>query len=207
MANSVITISAPYGAGGGIVGPKVAARLGVPFLDRVIPTEVARTLAVPLDEAEAHDERTESRIGHVLAALAASAPLHGHIPEGAVRDTAFREQTERVIVAAAQTTGCVVLGRAAVIVLRDHPGALHTCLTGSLDRRVQQALTFTTDDEATVRKLLADTDRNRQAYFKHFYRAEPDDPRLYHLMIDATAVDLDTCADLIVTAAGNLATR
>jgi cytidylate kinase len=133
--------------------------------------------------------------------------LHGHLPEASVRDTAFREQTERVIISAAETTGCVVLGRAAVVVLRDHPRALHTCLDGPLDRRVKQALEHTTDDEATVRKLLADTDRNRQAYFKHFYRTDPDDPRLYHLVIDATLIDLDTCGDLIVTAARNLALK
>jgi cytidylate kinase len=203
----VVTISAPYGAGGAIVGRDVAERLGVPFLDRAIPTAVARTLAVPIDEAEAHDERADTRIGRILAALAASAPLHGHVPEGGVREDAYRAETERVIVAAADSTGCVVLGRAAVMVLRDRPGALHTWLHGPLEQRIRQALLHTTDDEATVRKLVTDTDRNRQAYFRYFYRADADDPRLYHLAIDATVVDFATCADLIVTAAKNLATR
>lgn len=200
MTGTVVTISAPYGAGGATVGPAVAERLGVPFLDRAIPSAVARTLAVPLDEALAKDERAETRIGRVLAALAATATLPGYVPEATVPADAFREETERVILEAAAETGCVVLGRAAVIVLREHPRALHVCLHGPLDRRVAQALAQSTQDEATVRKLVLDSDRNREAYYRHFYRADPDDLSLYHLAIDATVLDLGTCADLIVAA-------
>ena len=33
----VVTVSALYGAGGSVVGPRVAEELDVPFLDRQIP--------------------------------------------------------------------------------------------------------------------------------------------------------------------------
>jgi cytidylate kinase len=203
VAPAVVTISAPYGAGGPIIGRDVAERLGVPFLDRAIPTAVAQTLAVSLDEAAAHDERADTRVGRMLAALAASGLGFGPTPERAVPAQAYREQTERVIVAAAQTTGCVVLGRAAVIVLRDHPTALHTLLNGPREQRARQAISLSTeaDDEAAVRKLVEETDRNRKAYFRHFYGVDPDDSGLYHLMIDATVIDFDTCAEFIATAA------
>ena len=48
---TIVTVSAAYGAGGSEVGPRLAERLGVPFLDRAIPSEVAERLAIPLDEA------------------------------------------------------------------------------------------------------------------------------------------------------------
>src|SRR5690349_21256314 len=53
----VVTISATYGAGGSVVGPAVAERLGVPFVDRAIPTAVAGRLAISLDEALHPDEQ------------------------------------------------------------------------------------------------------------------------------------------------------
>ncbi|MDQ1397927.1 MAG: hypothetical protein QOG64_3186, partial [Acidimicrobiaceae bacterium] len=56
----VVTISAPYGAGGSIIGPAVAKRLGVPFIDRAIPASVAASLSVPLETVLAHDERRGS---------------------------------------------------------------------------------------------------------------------------------------------------
>ena len=35
---------------------------------------------------------------------------------------------------------------------------------------------------------------------RHAYGVDGDDPSLYHLMIDSTAIGLDTCVDLIVAA-------
>ena len=203
MALPVVTISAPYGAAGPIVGRAVAEQLGVPFLDRAIPTAVAQTLAVSLDEAQAHDERADTRVGRMLSALAASGLGFGPTPEPNVPAQAYREETERVIASAAQSTGCVVLGRAAVIVLRDHPTALHTCLHGPQAARIQQAISLSAedDDDAAVRKLVEETDRNRKAYFRHFYSVDPDDLALYHLTLDSTALALDACAGFIVQAA------
>ena len=40
----LIALSAAYGAGGSIIGPALADRLGVPFLDRAIPLAVADRL-------------------------------------------------------------------------------------------------------------------------------------------------------------------
>ena len=44
---ALVTISAAYGAGGSLVGPRVAERLGVRFLDRASPVSVADHLEVP----------------------------------------------------------------------------------------------------------------------------------------------------------------
>jgi hypothetical protein len=54
---TLVTISGAYGAGGSRVGPELAQRLDVPFLDRAIPAAVAERLAVPFDDAEAHDDQ------------------------------------------------------------------------------------------------------------------------------------------------------
>jgi cytidylate kinase len=56
-------------------------------------------------------------------------------------------------------------------------------------------------DPATAARQLDETDRARELYVRHFYKMDPHDPRLYHLVIDATAFGLDTCLDLIVRAA------
>ena len=46
----LITLSASYGAGGNVVGPELATRLGVPFVDRAIPVKVAEDLDVTFEE-------------------------------------------------------------------------------------------------------------------------------------------------------------
>jgi cytidylate kinase len=61
-----------------------------------------------------------------------------------------------------------------------------------------------TDRDAAA-KLLDQTDRAWESYVRYFYKTDPRDPRLYHLVIDTTVIPLATCTDLIVTAARALA--
>jgi hypothetical protein len=200
-ARPVVTLSASYGAGGGIVGPRVAELLGVPFLDRAIPVEVSRQLAVPLDEALAHDERADHGLGAVLAAFA-RVPLFagGSAGPTIVDERAFADEAERVILGRASEGG-VILGRAAALVLGERPGTLHARLDAPAEARVAQAVRLGGIDEAGARRQQRDADRARDAYVRHFYGADATDPTLYHLVLDSTAIALDTCAELIATAA------
>jgi cytidylate kinase len=52
-----------------------------------------------------------------------------------------------------------------------------------------------------VERMLDDNDRARTAYVKHFYGADPADPRLYHLVIDSTRLPVPATVELIVVAA------
>ncbi|MFG2090827.1 MULTISPECIES: cytidylate kinase family protein [unclassified Spirillospora] len=52
-----------------------------------------------------------------------------------------------------------------------------------------------------VERMLDDNDRARTAYVKHFYGADPADPRLYHLVIDSTGLPVPATVELIVVAA------
>ena len=66
----VVTISATYGAGGSVVGPAVAQRLGVPFVDRAIPTSVADDLGISVEHALTRDEQVQSWVTRWLSAAA-----------------------------------------------------------------------------------------------------------------------------------------
>jgi cytidylate kinase len=200
----VVTISASYGAGGAYVGPRLAERLDVPFLDRAIPNEVARRLAVPLAEAVRHDETAGSVFERFIRVLAPSGLAFGARPfleHEIVDDAAYRDATEQVIREQAAREGGVFLGRAAALVLRGTPRALHVRLYGPAARRIERAVALEgiTPDEAGRR--LADNDRAREAYVHHFYGVDPNDLRHYHLAIDTTEIDLDRCVEMIAAAA------
>jgi cytidylate kinase len=53
----LVALSAPYGAGGNVVGPALAERLGVPFVDRAIPVKVAEEPQIPADALTSDDFR------------------------------------------------------------------------------------------------------------------------------------------------------
>lgn len=200
---AIVTISAAYGAGGSWVAPRVAERRGARFIDRAIPVEVAARLAVPLERAVAHDETAAHRVGRLLAGL--SAPSGVRVPDPT--DGAFRRETERLIAEAASTGDVVILGRAVALVLRDRPDAVHVRLDGPEEARVRQAMRIEEIGESEARRRLRDADRSRMAYVRHFYRCDPRDAAHCHLVLDSTALPLETCVGLVIAAAEGAAPR
>jgi len=158
---TLVALSASYGAGGSRIGPVLAERLGVPFVDRAIPTAVAEQLSVPLDEAVAHDEQTapsfiERMLGGFLGSdTGAPTPL----PAQAMSGEDFRRATEEVLCRQAETGEGVILGRGGAVVLREHPQALRVRLDGPVERRVRQAMRIQNVDEETARRTVRQLDR------------------------------------------------
>lgn len=199
-----VTLSASYGAGGSRVGPAVAERLGLPFLDRAIPAAVARRLALSSDDAEGLDERAPTGLDRLAGAFAhLSSPVG---PSTLTVDPAadperFRDATEAVLRNAADTTGAVILGRAGMVVLAHRPDVLCVRLDARPEARLARVVELDGIDEDVARKELKQSDAAREAYVRVFYRARQDDPGLYHVILDTAAVDLATCVEIVVVAA------
>lgn len=200
----VVTISAPYGAGGALVGPAVAERLGVPFVDRAFPVDVADELGITVDEARSRDEQVDSWLSRMLVA---TAPLCAewvfepdHLQNAPRSDDEIRRCTEAVIRKTVGSGGAVILGRAAAMVLREHPGAVHVRLDGDPDSRVRQAAKLQGISEREARASMVRNDKARIAYVRRFYGADPASPQHYHLVLDSTRVPLETCTEIILAA-------
>jgi len=131
VAGRIVTISATYGAGGSVVAPALAERLGIPFADRLIP---ARSSAVEapgerLSEEERHEIRRRSFLSR-LALLTGGLGL----PEAGELRSPVRVQVEDHLRALADGEGAVVLGRGAQVALAGHPAAFHVRLDGQIGR-------------------------------------------------------------------------
>ena len=150
--SALVTISAAYGAGGSLIGPRVAERLGVRFLDRAIPVSVADQLDVPREGLSQQVSRNVFRrwlpsfvpAAHVFAGTATRDD-----PTTMTEDE-FRLATEQALHEYSEV-GAVILGRAAAVVLRDEPGALHVRLDGPVERRIGQAMAIHGVDRPTAR--------------------------------------------------------
>jgi hypothetical protein len=205
----VVTISASYGAGGSHVGPQVAHRLGATFVDRALPSAVAERLAVPLADAIAHDEAVRGVLERLLVRFAPAAQaFSGAAPPSEMLDErSYLNVTEQVIRELASRGSVVILGRAAAVVLRDEPAALHVRLDGPGTRRLEQAMRLESIDRETAERHMRETDRAREAYVRQFYDVDARDGSLYHLVLDSTAIALNACVELIALAAAARADR
>jgi cytidylate kinase len=199
----VVTLAALYGAGGSIVGPRVAERLAVPFFDRAVPKDVADRAGVadgPVTAPGEHPHRGVERLVDRLARVTNPTTATG-LPVERVELEERRAQAElEHALAYAARSGVVVLGLGGAIVLRSAPGALHVLLHCREDDRISAVVEREGVDRKTAEQRVRANDRARRDYVRDAYGVDGEDPGLYHLAIDAVALGVDACVELIVAA-------
>ena len=203
-----VTIAATYGAGGSMIGPAVAKRLKLPFVDRAIPVGLAEKIHEPLVAALTDDSESGSAVGRLLNSALNFSGLFVGIPVaveelGVLPDVA---QTEVAICGLADGGGAVILGRAGVFVLQGRPHVLHVRLDGDVEARRRAAMAHEGLDYKTATRKQQQTDQARRAYIAHFYPRSGawEDARHYHLVLDSTAISIDACVEIITRAAQDL---
>lgn len=190
-----------------MVAPRVAEALGLRMIDRAMGRSQAAAAAQPLQDAERYlesDELHESRLTSILSRAMSVSGLWAGMPlppEDIGYDQRIME-TEKALRQAADTSGAVILGRAGVFVLARRHDTLHVRLDGPEESRCRQAMSITNTHHDQAVKEMKDGDRARRSYIEHFYPGEDwNDPRHYHLVLDSTAVSLDTVVEIVVAAA------
>ena len=198
----LITVSASYGAGGSVVAPALAGRLGLPFLQRVTTSEGHVAEPGPCDEQLSMEEVKATPVHRLLAHFTQAMPAGPtqSPPSTHHQDEHLRGWGEAGIHRFLAAGGGVILGRAAAVVLGKDRG-FHVRLYGPADRRVVQGAAVEGISEAQAAERLRAADKARTAYVRRLYRCDPADASLYHLMVDSTAMPLDTVIELILTAA------
>ncbi|MFD1506785.1 cytidylate kinase-like family protein [Georgenia yuyongxinii] len=198
----LIAISATYGAGGAVVGQRVADALGVPFLAHTFSSEQMEQAHREGGAANPSAAYLQHRVRGDLAtdddaARSALAELESR--------SFFEESDEEV--RALLTTGGVVVGRAGPYLLRDDPAVLRVLLDGPRDARVAAGAAQEGVDAATAERRQAAHDASRVAVARVHYGVDPNELRHYAVVLDTVVLGFDTAADVIVTAARALHDR
>lgn len=205
---TLVAISAAYGAAGSQIGPALAERLNVPFVDRGLAVAVAERLDVSVEEALAHEELGHGRglLERLLSGFAGADVSGAPAPVAAGDVTAddFHRASRDVLRKQAQRGEGVILGRGAVAGLRDDQRVLRVRLSGPAGRRIEQAMRLGGVERATAERALRRLDRAHAEYLRQFYDVDIDDPALYHLTLDSTAFAPEVCVQLIARAVAAL---
>jgi hypothetical protein len=198
-----VTISATYGAAGSLIGPALADRLGLPFFDRLLhdPATSAERLLERLSE----EERSEAPPGPVASLAHVSSGLGFPIPPA--EDLNPREALRSRIEAGVEriaTEGGVILGRGAVVVLTATPQVFHVRLDGPVARRIRAGMRIEGVSYDVARQHQGLADREWSKFGQRVFKRDFSDPRLYHLVLDTTALGVSASVDLLAAAAGAL---
>jgi cytidylate kinase len=226
----LVTVSASYGSGGSIIAPRLAAALGVPFIDRLISADMSQNAArrerprqgqacpassEPADlakpgrppperstESLSDNEQTATGLSRFLSYFARASIVGAVVPDIAVDDVeSLRQRTVDGLQSLAAGAPGVLLGRAGAVVLASRPRAFHVRLDGPAERRVVWAADLERLDLESARRRQVDTDRARTQFVTRLFCADPADARFYHLVVDSTVLGIDATTQLLASAA------
>jgi cytidylate kinase len=76
----------------------------------------------------------------------------------------------------------------------------HVRLDGPPGLRVIQGAAIEGISQDEARRNLDAADKARTAYVRRLYRADPNDARHYHMVLDSTAIPIDTVIEIILRA-------
>ena len=121
----VITISRQFGSGGHEVGEKLAKRLELPFYDKELIALAAKKSGFSEEVFADVDEKATSSLLYsmVMGSYAFGTRVPG-INEMPINDKLFIIQSDIIKKAAAEGP-CVIVGRCADYILREHPNCLN----------------------------------------------------------------------------------
>ena len=225
----VITINGPSGSGAVTVGQAVAQQMGLSFVDRLVTVEAAKLVGKPvgvLIEKEQRVVRFRDRFGQFIQTMLERSAMSGVSGEPyfgrgidtlpyaeldsaatavKVDDKAFIEAMTAAVNNLHQQGNVVIIGRGANIILADTPGVIHVGLLAPLELRVQTLVEgeHLEPDEAQV--YVEELERAREAYFRKFFSVHPNEPTLYHMVLNMDKIRPQIAAEVIVHAAGELA--
>ncbi len=205
----VVTVSRQLGSGGRVVGRLVADKLGIAYVDHEIVSRAALLAGVSEEALGEADERRPSLLTYIadlLARYPTAAELG--IPtvdvEPPLSQDTYRKLIEDVIRDVASKGSAVIVGRAGQVILKDHKWALHVHVVAPFERRVQQTMNREGLTRVEAEKRVRESDRDRGGYTRTYYKADWDDPLLYHLVVNTGRLDVETAANIIVDASRSL---
>lgn len=194
MSDYVITIGREHGSGGRYVGEKLAERLGVKCWNSEL---VSQTALMSGFSEKFIRENEEKRPDSLLFSIAMSYSVSGDQP---VTAKLFGEQA-KVIEDISRKGPCVIVGRAADYVLRDHPRLLRVFVSAPLKDRIARVCRIDGVDEAEAEKLIRKKDKQRAAYISFYTDRVWGEAKNYDVAINTGLFGIDGAVDLLERAA------
>lgn len=195
----VITIGRAFGAGGRAVGRKLAERLGIDYYDKELLVEAAGRAGMDSGLFERNDERAPGFLAGVIPMSMGYNPLAWYVgPNAAGTEAVYRAQSD-FIRHLADTRPCVIVGRTADYILRDHHNVLNVFLHAPEDAciaRIMERAESTSREQA--RSLIRKTNKLRAEFYNFYTDRTWGAASTYHLTLDSSRPGIDETVDTII---------
>ena len=199
----VITINRQFGTGGHEVGEEIARRLGVKLLDKQILKAVAKKFAIGEETVVKLESRNTSWWDDFTQFYRSyMVDNHYHDLGNEMTSAELFDAQASVIKQIASEESCVVIGRCASYIFKDHPNALKIFLHSPMDKRIRRIVEKYGVGEDDAKLMIVDNDYTRELYTKKYTGTEWYDARNYDVSLDVSKFGLNGSVDFLLSFVG-----
>lgn len=194
----VITIGRQFGSGGRELGRRLAERLGIKYYDKELLLEAARKAGVNPEFFERSDERFPSFLSGLFSFALGYSSFNLYAGSSSISDEQIYKAQSDFIRSLGSETSCVIVGRTADYVLRDHPRVVSVFVHASAEECGRRIMSR--EPSLTLEKAIAKyhkINKLRSNYYNFYTDKEWGSAGSYDLTIDTSKLPMEAVVEVI----------
>lgn len=193
----IITINRELGSGGRTVGRKLAEKLGVEYFDKAVIKALEERYNLTADQIEQLKGQETGWWAEFKRKMTFSESEYELNQTNIETEDVFRAETQ-ILKALAKDQSCVIAGRTAFYMFRDHPNHLSVLIQASMLNRMERVAREQDMSKEQARLVIDKVDKMRENYVNEFAGTSRYDARNYHLVLNMDELSEDAAVDLIL---------
>ena len=196
MEAKVITISREFGSGGRTIGRLVAEKLGIPFYDKELVDHIALESGFAPKYIEEHGEHAPGKCACSYAFSHQSVP--GVMNGLSTADFLWNVQCG-VILQLAEKGPCVIVGRNADYILKDHKDCFHAFIHADKEFRADRIVRLYGESEKSPTARLNEKDKRRRVNYHHYTGRTWGASENYDICLNTSVIGVEEAAEIVVS--------
>lgn len=194
----VITIGRQFGSGGRELGRTLADAFGFKYYDKELLSEAAKRAGMSPEFFERNDERAPTFLNGIFSFSFGFAPTNVYAGSTSISDDSLYRAQSDFIHSLAEEGSCVIVGRSADYVLRDHPRCVkifvHAPMEKCIDRITSRQPELTREK---ARARAEKINRLRANYYNFYTDKTWGAASSYDLTLDTSLLSMQDLTELV----------
>lgn len=186
--NLIITISRQYGSNGRHIAMALAKELGIAFYDKELIKLAASENGISEKMFEEADEMPSNSFLYSLSMGSRNFGGGFNYLDCLSNDKLFLMQS-KVIREIAEKGSCVIVGRCADYILRDHPNCVNVFIHADDTHRIAHVMAELDIDENAAKDMIRRVGKKRASYYNYYSDVEWGSAESYHLALDVSGLN------------------
>jgi cytidylate kinase len=197
MDKYVITIARGYGSGGRTIGKMLSEELGIPYYDRDLLRLASDDSGINEQLFAKADEKLKKSLLFKIAKNVYKGELIPPDSDDFISNDNLFNYQAKIIKELADTETCIIIGRCADFILKDHPNVVRLFVHAPLQDCINTLVDMTGKSEKEVEKQILDIDKHRAGYYKYYTGRDWENAKHYDLCLNSSKLGFQKCVEIV----------